>query len=679
MNKKKTKTVFLVPVILLLTIVPLIVHLYNSDTNLAQFDWYPVNDKVKDYFLYYKSVAITLIAIVMCLILAYRYKTAQREFKLCYEFIPVGVYAVLSLISSVFSQYRYFSFHGSTEMFESVWVILGYCVIAFYTYQVVNTLEDVDSIMKWLTAGLALMLAVGILQAAGHDLFGTKFGQILLTGGREGVKLTFEKGRVFLTVYNPNYVASYFSLMIPVEIVLLIRNKKWPYRIVYSVMLVASVVCLLASGNRSGIVAFAVTAVLTVFLLHRQILKAWKFVLPAVIAVGVIFAIFISRNDLIIEKFVRLFSAPDVADDAISEIVTGDDDVTITYLGEKLHVSYEPLDDGTVNVFMLDDEGKTVESALDESGSTFWLNDERFPGFYVQVVQMQDDSIGINVLADNINWYFQKGEDGTYYFYNVFGKLDKINNAPRVAVKFLEKKFEERGTIWSKTIPMLKDCILFGSGVGTYVTVYPQDDYVDKTYDNSTTAIDVRPHCFYLQLATESGIPAMIAVVVFYIWYFISCFKLYYKCSFQKPLEIFGVGFMLATFTYMIISFLNDSTVTVAPIYWIMMGLGVAVNQILKREGELAAAEVPAQTNGKNAQSADGGNALPPAGENAQTPDGGNAQPPAGEDAQPDGGANTQSQAGSAKGNNAAAKGSSKSGKPKNGNRKSKNKKKKGK
>lgn len=51
-----------------------------------------------------------------------------------------------------------------------------------------------------------------------------------------------------------------------------------------------------------------------------------------------VFAVFLSKNDFIIEKFVRLFSAEDMPEDPISKIVT-EEDVAITYYGEVFHVS----------------------------------------------------------------------------------------------------------------------------------------------------------------------------------------------------------------------------------------------------------------------------------------------------------------------------------------------------
>lgn len=583
MNKKKSALYF-IPVILLLTVVPLIVRMYSFKSGLAQFDWSPASDETLDFFLYYKSLAITVIAAAMSIILAVRYFMKKKEFKFCYEMIPIIIYAALTFLSSIFSQYRYFSFHGAVEVFETVWVLLGYCVIAFYAYQLIDTFEDLDCIMKWMTVGVALMLVIGMLQVTGRDFYTSEFGKKLVTGGMADIDLAFEKGRVFLGMYNPNYVASYFALIIPMEIALLIQNKKWYFRILYAGMLVLSIICLLASGNRSAIAAFAVTILFILLLFNKRLIKAWKIVLPVTAVIAVVFGTYLKKDDFIIQKFVRLMHAEDRPEDPISEIVTGDNDVAITCNGQVFHAAYDITPEGYINMTIQDDAGTALNTTVDEATFTYAVQDERFPGFTVQAVNLNNE-IAMGVFAGNVTWYFKKGDDGTYYYYNVYGRWDKINNAPRVWVNYLEKRFEERGTIWSKTIPLLKNCLIFGTGADTYTVVYPQDDYVDKTYDYSTSSMDVKPHCLYLQIAVQSGIPALLAVLVFYIWYFVTGVRLYAKASYQDGMEIIGAGLLLATFTYMVISFLNDSTVTVAPIFWIMMGLGIAVNEILKKKG----------------------------------------------------------------------------------------------
>lgn len=585
---KKNKKLLLLPIVFMMSAVPLIVYMYEYNSNLSQFHWYSATEQETDFFLYYKAMAIIAVAAVMCVALIGQYLKQKKEFRFDSLFIPLLVYALLTLFSSVFSEYRYFCFHGIAEMFESVWVLLGYCIIAFYTYQFVRTQDDVMFILKWFTVGVAVMLFIGVTQASGHDFYATKLGKMLITVKRQwtnldGIGFTFEKGRVYLSVYNPNYVASYFSLVIPVLVALLVKSKKIALKVLYACFIIASVVCLLAAGNRSGVVVFAAAGVFSLILFRRQILQHWKIVAPAAGAVLLVAVVVLANHNQIIGKFMRLFHAEVTEEDAISEILTGDDSVTITYRGNALDIAYDYQED-TVSVSLTDGEGNPVACDLNAETVTYNVTDERFPDFAVTLIQMPDNNIGMDVFADNMDWYFEKGSDGTYYYYNTLGRLDKINNAPKVAVGFMERAFDARGTIWSKTIPLLKDCLLFGTGADTYTLVYPQNDYVAKKYDGTENLIDVKPHCFYLQVAVQSGVPALIAMLAFYIWYFIRCAKIYWRASYKEPMEMIGVSLWIATSAYMVASVMNDSSVNVSPVYWVMMGLGIAVNEMVRTQ-----------------------------------------------------------------------------------------------
>lgn len=581
--KKKQASPYVIPLGILLAVVPLIVRYHDFKSGLEQFAWYAKDGTVGDVFLYYKSIAIVLLAALMCVFLLLRLTQGRGNWKPSQSFLPLLAYAALTALSTIASPYRYFGFHGASEMYETLWVLLGYCIMAFYAYQYTNSAEDVASIMKWLTAGLAVMLIIGVLQACGHDLFLTGFGKGLITGNwdsQDEVSLVFEKGRVFMTLYNPNYVASYFALMVPAEIALLISSKTPRARILYGVMLAASLVCLLASGNRSGIAAFAVTGVFALALFYRQAFRAWKWVLPAAAAAVAITAAFLAGNSYILEKFARFFDPPVWEGNAISQIQTGDKDVAITYRGETFCAAYSIDEEEYIQVSLYDGSGQEISSSFQREENLYIVNDSRFDGFTVKVGTIDGD-VSLLVRADGLDWCFQKGDDGSYYYYNKFGKWDKINCAPRVATGFLEGRFEERGTIWSKTLPMLNNSLLFGTGADSYTVTYPQDDYVDKAYKGTETQIDVKPHCFYLQVATQSGIPALIAVLTFYLWYVVQSVRLYRKAAFENGLEIIGAGLLFATFTYMVTAVLNDSTVAVAPIFWVMAGMGAAVNRMV--------------------------------------------------------------------------------------------------
>ena len=75
--------------------------------------------------------------------------------------------------------------------------------------------------------------------------------------------------------------------------------------------------------------------------------------------------------------------------------------------------------------------------------------------------------------------------------------------------------FGTRQTMWSTTIPAIKANGLVGSGVGSFPQVYPQ--YEDPAA--VTTTFVNHAHNDYLEVALEAGIPGVLLVVAFLIWW----------------------------------------------------------------------------------------------------------------------------------------------------------------
>jgi hypothetical protein len=60
--------------------------------------------------------------------------------------------------------------------------------------------------------------------------------------------------------------------------------------------------------------------------------------------------------------------------------------------------------------------------------------------------------------------------------------------------------------------------------------------------------------------------------------YFISSLRLYIKGTFDNYFSRAGVSIFIGTIAYMIAGITNDSTITVAPVFWVLIGIGIAVN-----------------------------------------------------------------------------------------------------
>ena len=83
------------------------------------------------------------------------------------------------------------------------------------------------------------------------------------------------------------------------------------------------------------------------------------------------------------------------------------------------------------------------------------------------------------------------------------------------------KLFSNRGYIWARTIPLLKDNIIVGSGPDTFVLEFPNYDYVNSAYVGFLNQIVTKPHNLYLQMAVQTGCVSAIAFIVFCLMYLV--------------------------------------------------------------------------------------------------------------------------------------------------------------
>jgi O-antigen ligase len=75
--------------------------------------------------------------------------------------------------------------------------------------------------------------------------------------------------------------------------------------------------------------------------------------------------------------------------------------------------------------------------------------------------------------------------------------------------------FAERRTMWSNTIPAIKDHGLVGSGLGSYQKLYPQ--YEDQS---AVTQVYVNhAHSDYLEIALETGLSGVLLLAAFLLWW----------------------------------------------------------------------------------------------------------------------------------------------------------------
>ena len=131
---------------------------------------------------------------------------------------------------------------------------------------------------------------------------------------------------------------------------------------------------------------------------------------------------------------------------------------------------------------------------------------------------------------------------------------------------------------------MLKDTVLLGTGADTFAQVFPQQDYVGKVNNSFDTQIITKPHCMYLQIGVQTGVVSLIAFLLFYAIYFFQSVRLYLNGRFESFAAQAGVGIFIGTVGYMVCGISNDSMITVSPVFWTLIGLGLAANALVKKD-----------------------------------------------------------------------------------------------
>lgn len=581
MKKPTENHIFLLPIALWFVVIPLIVKAKFFPNPLADYPWYSSESMLADFFLYYKSQLVTVTGILMLVILCWQISKMRRKDALINAdtriFIPILVYLFLVILSSLFSPYGYFCTHGMPDQFETVWNLIAYVVAVFYCYYAVVWQDSEKEILTLIFAGAALVGLICVLQFFKFDIY-----RLIYAG--EGYTFTFQPGQVYGPFYNINYVGFYTLLFLPLFVMLCIFGKKLNIRLVAAVLALALFLSMVGAQSSSAWIAMAGVSVFAVFFFLLKNVKNKKLLW---IPISILLAGGLCICIIVAPKIGAYIQASDTEKTVLENIYTNNDHVEIDYKGQKLYIQMFPGDD-LISFWLKDQDQKEVayEYAFSENGYYYVITDARFDGMTLTPIILREDPItyGFTVTVNEKNWYFtnQLTEDGSYVYYNDLGKCMKLTpetvSADFAPLTHVSSLANGRGYIWNKTIMLLKDYLFLGSGADTYALVYPNDDFVDKYNNGYDNLIITKPHNLYLQIAVQTGVLSLICFLVFYLWYFITGVRLYFRKRFDNLLTVTGFAILLGTFGYMISALANDSTITISPLYWALIGIGIGIN-----------------------------------------------------------------------------------------------------
>jgi hypothetical protein len=150
----------------------------------------------------------------------------------------------------------------------------------------------------------------------------------------------------------------------------------------------------------------------------------------------------------------------------------------------------------------------------------------------------------------------------------------------------MEKFAASRGYIWGRTLPLLKNAIFVGYGPDTFPGHFPNYDLVGKLKYGFTIFKNIeKPHNMYLQLFFNFGLLALLAFFSLILLYCMNSIKKIGTASDESFEFVMAVGILAGIIGYLAAGVFNDSVVTVAPVFWTLLGMGIAINQNPSNKG----------------------------------------------------------------------------------------------
>lgn len=563
-----------IPIVLFMAIVPLLMYAKVVRVPELNVPWVVDATEYVDIFAYYKSVAVILSAFLSAVMFHYVKKWEYIDGKRSY--ITYCMFGLMGLVVASFAiaDYKTIALWGYKARFEGSLVWLSYIWMAYYTMRVVKTTEQWNWILGSLFASGTLLGMLGLLQFAGADPFRTEAGlRLIIPNSLEHaissmkVNYHFEESRVYMTLYNPNFVGIFAAMMtLFYGNALLLVKKNWQ-RFGLLLLIVFMILALFGSYSRSGLIGLAAGLVLFILLHRKKILgNTVRFTIVIVTLLIVVLAGDMLSNHILSDRMKQVFQMEPTTNTGIRSIDMSEPDQMVFQIGERtLNVHMFQSNPSKGCIFTTDGQKAMKAIADDEDKSQFRLEDEQFSDLVFKYLKHNEDLV-LSAKMDGAVWNFALTPEG-FRFINDYGNYIVLEQPESIGFEGYEKIGSNRGYMWSRTLPLIKDAPLLGYGADTYAMHFPQTDYVGKhyAYGGRRNLVVDRPHNVYMQWSMNFG-----------IFFGILMLGLTGASLLKKNKSIYNKGALLVFICFMIAGLFNDSSLHISTIVWGSLGLSLS-------------------------------------------------------------------------------------------------------
>ncbi len=588
-EKKRFKSdiIMLLPILFILTLFLFCVRGSIVETHLSDMFWFSGGEYAGDLYAYFRMQVFVLVTIVFGIYMLFSIFMGEIKINRNKVYIPMIIYSIFVVVSFIASEYKDIALWGVIERYEGTIALLCYMAIIFYTMNAVRDDNAVKLIIKCFAVACTVLGLWGILQFFGMKLDSLPEWLYLSSKMREVASIEEKMVTSAVTLFfsNQNYSSFFLGLPVCILSMAVVASEDNKNKILYAVLVGVMMFCLWQAASLGGMVGIAVSAVAGLAIAGVENIKKWKksiglIILAGIISVGASMPVIMKEiksgaestvgSILGFEKVYAAEESKTLKFVKIDHVITDGKDIVFSFAGNEVRI---------------ETENGSVKSVKDSTGAEV-TEDRRL----LMVTESFDEATGynvINVRTYKCDWKFTVF-NGEAFFFAPTGQGIKLDKVESIGFENNQGFATNRGYIWSRTLPLLKGTLLFGNGADTFSIFFPQDDYAGRYNvgffrDGRNTIVD-KPHNMYLGAATNTGVISMIALIAIYLIYIYESIKVYRGHEYTGFKDYIGMGIFAAVCGFIVAGLVNESTVQMMPVVYVLLGLGFAINTMIKKE-----------------------------------------------------------------------------------------------
>jgi len=579
--------ILLLPILLFTTVYMFCVRAWVVPNSYQGFFWWENSQYTGDLYAYFRMQVFSVVTILFFVYMLFCVFQGKVKIQKRKVYIPMVIYAVMAVVSYIFSEYKDIALFGANGKYEGTLTLICYMLILFYTMHAVSGEKNVKLVVKCFAVTCFFLGLWGIMQTMGVDLNDLPAWLYVPAQFREVASMeeAVHTNAVTWFFTNQNYISFFMIFPIYLFAMSCIAEESGKKKVLYAVLTGLMLFSLWQAASLGGMVGLAVAVVAALLIAGVKNIVKWRkslgmLILVAVVSMGASLPVIMGevQSGADFSKLPGIdaaYAAGEEESDSlqfvkIDHIITDGPEIVFSFEGEEVRIKTE---------------NDTLKSVADASGKELSADNP-----LVQISTYTDEGTGYTIIVAktaNKEWKFVVTA-GQTYFVSQTGQGIKLDKVESMGFEDNQGFATYRGYIWSRTLPLLKDTLLLGKGADTYAIYFPQDDYAGRYNigyykDTQNTIID-KPHNMYLGWAVNTGVVSMIALVAVFVIYLIESIKVYRKHTYEGFIDYIGMGIFIAIVGFMVSGLVNDTTIQMMPLVYVFLGMGFAINHMLKEK-----------------------------------------------------------------------------------------------